>query len=51
MRKIILYIATSLNGKIARKDGSMDWLEIAYTKCDIAIKISRWKSKRIEVVL
>jgi dihydrofolate reductase len=27
MRKIILYIATSLNGKIARKDGSVDWLE------------------------
>ena len=27
MRKIILYIATSLNGKIARKDGSIDWLE------------------------
>ena len=27
MRKIVLYIATSLNGKIARKDGSVDWLE------------------------
>jgi dihydrofolate reductase len=27
MRKIKLYIATSLNGKIARKDGSVDWLE------------------------
>lgn len=27
MRKIILYIAASLNGKIARKDGSVDWLE------------------------
>lgn len=27
MRKIILYIATSLNGKIARADGSVKWLE------------------------
>lgn len=27
MRKIKLYIATSLNGKIARTDGSVDWLE------------------------
>jgi len=27
MRKLILYIATSLNGKIARRDGSVDWLE------------------------
>jgi len=27
MRKTKLYIATSLNGKIARKDGSVDWLE------------------------
>ncbi len=27
MRKIILYIATSVNGKIARKNGSVDWLE------------------------
>lgn len=27
VRKIILYIATSLNGKIARLDGSVDWLE------------------------
>lgn len=27
MRKIILYIATSLNGKIARENGSVDWLE------------------------
>lgn len=27
MRKIILYIAASLNGKIARPDGSVDWLE------------------------
>lgn len=27
MRKIILYIATSLNGKIAKLDGSVDWLE------------------------
>lgn len=27
MRKIKLYIATSLNGKIARLDGSVDWLE------------------------
>jgi len=27
MRKIILYIAVSLNGKIARPNGSVDWLE------------------------
>ena len=27
MKKIILYIASSLNGKIARRDGSVDWLE------------------------
>ena len=27
MRKIVLYIAVSLNGKIARSDGSVDWLE------------------------
>ena len=27
MRKIKLYIATSLNGKIAKSDGSVDWLE------------------------
>ncbi len=27
MRKIILYIATSLNGLIADKDGKVDWLE------------------------
>ncbi|NNC71002.1 MAG: dihydrofolate reductase [Flavobacteriaceae bacterium] len=27
MRKIKLYIAISLNGKIARTDGSVDWLE------------------------
>lgn len=27
MRKIILYIATSINGYIAKADGSVDWLE------------------------
>ena len=27
MRKIILYIASSINGKIAKSDGSVDWLE------------------------
>ncbi len=27
MRKIKLYIAVSLNGKIAKTDGSVDWLE------------------------
>lgn len=27
MRKIRLYIATSLDGKIARQDGSIDWLD------------------------
>lgn len=26
MRKVILYIAASLNGKIARADGSVAWL-------------------------
>jgi len=31
MRKIILYIATSLDGYIARTDGSVDWL---YTDAD-----------------
>ena len=28
MRKIKLYIAISLNGKIAKSDGSVDWLEL-----------------------
>jgi len=28
MRKIKLYIASSLNGKIAEKDGSVDWLYV-----------------------
>lgn len=27
MKKLILYVATSLDGYIARKDGSVDWLE------------------------
>jgi dihydrofolate reductase len=27
MPKLILYIAISLDGKIARSDGGMDWLE------------------------
>lgn len=27
MRKLILYIATSIDGYIAREDGSVDWLE------------------------
>ncbi|MDH5380896.1 MAG: dihydrofolate reductase family protein [Cyclobacteriaceae bacterium] len=27
MKKLILYIASSLNGKIARLDGSVEWLE------------------------
>lgn len=27
MRKVKLYIACSLNGKIAAKDGSVNWLE------------------------
>ena len=27
MRKIIVYIATSADGFIARKDGAVDWLD------------------------
>jgi dihydrofolate reductase len=27
MRKIVLYIAASLDGKIARKDGDVKWLD------------------------
>jgi dihydrofolate reductase len=27
LRKVILYIATSLDGFIAKKDGGLDWLE------------------------
>ncbi|MCU0443085.1 MAG: dihydrofolate reductase family protein [Bacteroidia bacterium] len=27
MSKIVLYIATTIDGKIARSDGSLDWLE------------------------
>ena len=34
LRKIKLYIATSLNGKIARTDGSVDWLETIPTPDD-----------------
>ncbi len=35
MRKIILYIATSLDGYIARTDGSVDWL---FTDADYGYK-------------
>lgn len=36
MRKLILYIASSLNGKIARPDGAVDWLDAIPNpeKCD-----------------
>jgi dihydrofolate reductase len=31
-RKLILYIATSLDGYIAREDGNIDWLSIVEDK-------------------
>lgn len=34
MRKIIVYIATSADGFIARKDGSVDWLDRPHTAGD-----------------
>lgn len=34
MRKIIVYIATSADGYIARRDGSVDWLNRAHTAGD-----------------
>src|SRR6185369_5798223 len=34
MRKIIVYIATSADGFIARKDGSVDWLDRPETAGD-----------------
>ncbi len=32
MKKVILYIATSIDGKIARENGSVDWLELITTQ-------------------
>jgi dihydrofolate reductase len=37
MRKIIVYIATSADGYIARKDGSVDWLDRPRLKGDYGI--------------
>ena len=37
MRKIIVYIATSADGFIARKDGSVDWLDRPRIKGDYGI--------------
>ena len=37
MRKIIVYIATSADGFIARKDGAIDWLDRPSTAGDYGI--------------
>src|SRR5947208_11694033 len=43
MRKIIVYIATSADGFIARKDGAVDWLDRPRTAGDYGMG-KFWKS-------
>ncbi len=38
MRKIIVYIATSADGFIARPDGSVDWLDRPQTAGDYGMR-------------
>jgi dihydrofolate reductase len=58
MRKIIVYTATSADGYIARKDGSVDWLDRPQTAGDYgigkfyqSIDTILWGRKTYEVVL
>jgi dihydrofolate reductase len=44
MRKVILFIATSLDGFIARKDGSIDWL--SFVSSDIVEFVRDLKSQK-----
>ena len=43
MRKIIVYIATSADGFIARKNGSVDWLDRPAPKGNYGM-MTFWKS-------
>lgn len=58
MRKIIVYIATSADGFIARKDGAVDWLDRPRVKGDYgmgafykSIDTILWGRKTYELVL
>src|SRR2546428_667647 len=58
MRKIIVYIATSADGYIARKDGAVDWLDRPRTAGDYgigkfykSIDTILWGRKTYEMVL
>lgn len=58
MRKIIVYIATSADGFIARKDGGVDWLDRPRTAGDYgmgkfykSIDTILWGRKTYEIVL
>lgn len=58
MRKIIVYIATSADGYIARPDGSVDWLDRPHTAGDYgmakfyrSIDTILWGRKTYEVAL